>query len=263
MAACGGPGDPILTTPTTPPPTISSFAPTSGPVGAALTLTGSAFTGATAVTFNGTTANYSVTSDTKITTSVPSGATTGKISVTTPQGTATSSTSFTVPIPPTISSISPTSGPTGGGTVVTIDGTNFQNGATVRFGQVAATNTKFNSSTQLEATTPVESAGLVDITVTNPDGQSAVAMGAFTFVFHEVSLTWTPSTSTVDGYNIYRATVSGGPYSKINPSLISGTMYKDDTVLGGKTYFYVATAVDSNGVESAYSNEASATVPSS
>jgi IPT/TIG domain len=163
--------------------------------------------------------------------------------------------------PPTISSISPTSGLTGGGTVVTIIGTNFQDGATVSFGQSAALVTRFDSSTKLEATTPLESTGLVDVTVANPDGQSAVARGAFTFVLHVVSLAWNPSTSTVAGYNIYRATASGGPFSKINPSLIAGTTYTDDTVQGDTTYFYVATAVDSSGTESVFSNEVLALVP--
>jgi hypothetical protein len=77
-------------------PTITSFSPTSGAVGASVTLTGSGFTGATKVTFNGTSAKFTVVSATKITTTVPSGATSGKIAVTTPAGTATSTTSFTV-----------------------------------------------------------------------------------------------------------------------------------------------------------------------
>jgi len=59
------------------PPTITSFSPTSGPVGAGVTITGTNFTGATAVKFNGTSASFTVASSTSITTSVPSGATTG------------------------------------------------------------------------------------------------------------------------------------------------------------------------------------------
>jgi Abnormal spindle-like microcephaly-assoc'd, ASPM-SPD-2-Hydin/Cep192 domain 4 len=79
-------------------PSITSFSPTSGAVGASVTISGSSFTGATAVKFNGTSAQFTVNSSTQITTSVPSGATTGPISVTTSAGTATSSTSFTVTI---------------------------------------------------------------------------------------------------------------------------------------------------------------------
>ena len=77
-------------------PTITSFSPTSGPVGTSVTITGTNFTGATAVRFNNVTASFVVNSSTKITATVPVGATTGLISVTGPGGTATSSTNFTV-----------------------------------------------------------------------------------------------------------------------------------------------------------------------
>jgi len=78
------------------PPTITSFTPTSGLVGASVTISGANFTGATAVKFNGTTATFSVTSSTTIQTSVPAGATNGPLSVTTSAGTATSAGTFTV-----------------------------------------------------------------------------------------------------------------------------------------------------------------------
>ena len=78
---------------------------------------------------------------------------------------------------------------------------------------------------------------------------------------HSVSLSWNPSTSSVVGYNVYRGTVSGGPYSKLNSTPQPGASFTDLTVLSGATYFYVATAVDSNSVESAYSNEAKAAIP--
>ena len=82
---------------TSPVPTISSFSPTSGPVGTTVVINGTGFTGATVVKFNITTQpTFTVNSDIKITTTVPSGATTGPIHVTTPGGTANSSTNFTV-----------------------------------------------------------------------------------------------------------------------------------------------------------------------
>ena len=77
-------------------PTITSFSPTSGPVGATVTINGTNFTGATSVKFNGVTATFIVNSATKITATVPTGATTGRITVTTPGGTATSTSDFTV-----------------------------------------------------------------------------------------------------------------------------------------------------------------------
>jgi fibronectin type 3 domain-containing protein len=55
--------------------------------------------------------------------------------------------------------------------------------------------------------------------------------------------------------------VSGGPYSKINSSLVTTLSYTDSTVQSGTTYYYVTTAVDSSGDESVYSNEVSAPIP--
>ena len=78
---------------------------------------------------------------------------------------------------------------------------------------------------------------------------------------HSVALTWTASTSTVSGYNIYRSTVSGSGYAKLNSSLVASLSYSDTTVQSGATYFYVATAVDSGGDESTDSNQASAVIP--
>ncbi|HEY3971769.1 MAG TPA: choice-of-anchor tandem repeat GloVer-containing protein [Candidatus Sulfotelmatobacter sp.] len=77
-------------------PTILSFTPPSGPVGTSVTITGTGLTQTTKVTFNKVSATFTVNSDTQITATVPTGATTGKIAVTTKGGSATSSTSFTV-----------------------------------------------------------------------------------------------------------------------------------------------------------------------
>jgi len=78
---------------------------------------------------------------------------------------------------------------------------------------------------------------------------------------HSVALSWTASTSTVSGYNVYRGMVSGGPYTKINSSLVATVTYTDSTVQSGTTYYYVTTAVDSSGNESVFSNEVSAPIP--
>ena len=80
-------------------------------------------------------------------------------------------------------------------------------------------------------------------------------------VQHSVGLSWTASTSPVVGYNVYRGSVSGGPYTLITGSLVAGTAYTDLTVQAGQTYFYVVTAVDASGNESVFSNEVSATIP--
>lgn len=78
---------------------------------------------------------------------------------------------------------------------------------------------------------------------------------------YSVSLSWHASSSVVAGYDIYRSTTNGGPYQRINSALITSLSYTDSSVQGATTYFYVCTAVDSSGVESEYSNQATAAVP--
>jgi HYDIN/CFA65/VesB-like, Ig-like domain len=80
-------------------------------------------------------------------------------------------------------------------------------------------------------------------------------------VSHSATLNWAPSTSTVMGYYIYRGARTGGPYAKLNATPVSLTTYTDSAVQAGQTYFYVATAVDSTNVESTFSNETTATIP--
>jgi Abnormal spindle-like microcephaly-assoc'd, ASPM-SPD-2-Hydin len=76
-----------------------------------------------------------------------------------------------------------------------------------------------------------------------------------------VQLSWNPSTSSIIGYNTYRSSQSGGPYTKLDSSPGAAPSYTDSTVQAGQTYYYVVTSVDSDSVESAYSNQATAVVP--
>jgi fibronectin type 3 domain-containing protein len=79
---------------------------------------------------------------------------------------------------------------------------------------------------------------------------------------HSVALSWTASSSTVSGYNVYRGTTANGPYpTKLNPSLVTAVGYSDSTVADGTTYYYVVTSVDSSNVESVDSNQATAVIP--
>ena len=80
-------------------------------------------------------------------------------------------------------------------------------------------------------------------------------------VLHTVDLSWSPSTSQVVGYNVYRATHSGGPYSKLNSSPQAETTYVDSNVRSGATYFYTARSVGRNSRESSPSNEAKVVIP--
>jgi fibronectin type 3 domain-containing protein len=78
---------------------------------------------------------------------------------------------------------------------------------------------------------------------------------------HSVTLSWTASTTSgVTGYNVYRSTTTGGPYTKLTATAVSGTTYTDSSVTAGATYYYVATALVGSS-ESGYSNQTSATVP--
>jgi hypothetical protein len=112
------------------PPSISGFSPPAATVGTTVTVTGSGFVGATAVTFDGVPATtFSVASDAQLTAEVPDGASTGPIAVTTPLGTGSSSTDLLVK--PKVKSFSPASGPVG--TIVTIKGTAFTGATKVMF----------------------------------------------------------------------------------------------------------------------------------
>ena len=83
--------------------------------------------------------------------------------------------------PPAPTAISPTSGTTSGGTPVTISGTNFASGATVTFGGTAATNVVVVSSTSITAKTPARTAGVVNVVVTNSNGQSGTLTNGYTY----------------------------------------------------------------------------------
>ena len=153
-------------------PTISSFSPTSGPVGTSVTIHGNNFSGpdVTSVSFNGTSATFTIDNAQRITATVPAGATTGPIAVTSPDGTATSSTNFTVTGAgaPTITSFNPTSGPVG--TSVRINGTNFTGATAVSFDNVNAPGFAVNGAgTRITVAVPT-GATTGPIRVTTPSG---------------------------------------------------------------------------------------------
>jgi hypothetical protein len=77
---------------------------------------------------------------------------------------------------------------------------------------------------------------------------------------HSVALSWVGSVTPGVSYRVYRAAVSGGPYSPL-ASGVASTSYTDTSVQSGNSYYYVTTAVDSSGGESGYSNEALVLVP--
>ena len=80
---------------------------------------------------------------------------------------------------------------------------------------------------------------------------------------HQVVLSWEASASQdVIGYYVYRSLQPGGPYSRLNVQALDDTEYTDTAVTASTTYYYVVSSVAENGLQSVYSNEAAATVPS-
>jgi hypothetical protein len=125
----------------------------------------------------------------------------------------------------------------------------------------AGQNTSFTITFMPTATGSVT--GDLSIASTATDSPNIEYLSAVGVSQHSVTLTWVASTSpNVTGYHVYRGATSGGPYSRLNSSLVVATAYTDSTVQAGETYYYVTTAVDSQDVESAYSNQATAIVPS-
>ena len=147
---------------------------------------------------------------------------------------------------------------------ISLSASGLPTGTTVSFNPSTIPAPGAGSSTMtitVGSSTPV---GTYPITVTGNGGGTQVTATVNLTVTAQapsVALTWTASTSPVVGYNVYRSANSGGPYTELNSSLISSTNYTDLTVQSGLTYYYVSTAVNSQGIQSAYSNQAVATVP--
>ena len=172
-----------------PPPTITSVTPGFGLIcgGTVVTIAGNGLGGPLGtVTFNGVSATgiSQVGSPPSYVCTTPASAAAGlaTIVLTTFGGTTTNSTLFTYLIPvPTISNILPNSGPPEGGTVVTINGTNFTGATAVQFGGIDADGYTVNSATQITATNPATlNEGAVDVSVTTPVGTATLTLG-FTY----------------------------------------------------------------------------------
>jgi hypothetical protein len=143
---------------------------------------------------------------------------------------------------------------------VTVSGAGFtasgiSNGQIITPGQVVTLSVTFAPAATGSVT------GNVTVTSNASNSPTSISLSGSGVLAHTATLNWIASTSTVIGYNIYRGTASGGPYSLVNSSPIATTQYVDSGVLAGQTYYYVATAVASGNVESTYSNQVTAVVP--
>ncbi len=147
---------------------------TSGKLRATVEILGQGLTGTSGVSFNGIAATYTVVSDTYLTATVPSGATTGTVTVTTPGGALPSNKVYRVV--PSIKTFSPSSGTVG--TSVVITGVSLTQTTKVTFGGVAATTFTVNSDTKVTATVPTGAkTGKIAITTA---GGTATSAGTFT-----------------------------------------------------------------------------------
>jgi hypothetical protein len=170
-------------------PTVTGISPTNGPAtgGSLVTITGTGFTGATAVNFGTVAAtNLTVVNDATITATSPAGTGVVDVTVTTPAGTSPVSSAdqftFNAVAAPTVSGISPTSGPASGGTLVTITGTGFTGATAVNFGTTPGTGLTVVNGTTITVTSPAGT-GTSAVTVVTPSGTSPVTTSAqFTFV---------------------------------------------------------------------------------
>jgi hypothetical protein len=169
------------------PPTVTSVTPDRGRYYTAITIMGTGFRGGNggSIKFGGTQlSGYSMINDTTITGYAPSHALgTVDVVVTNPDGqSGTLVNGFTYVPPPTVTNVVPNAGPVKGGTPVTITGTGFQTGATVKFGgTTAATDVVVVTSTTITAVTPARAAGTVSVMVVNADTQSGSRYPWFTY----------------------------------------------------------------------------------
>jgi len=186
------------------PPSISSISPLSGSTngGTIVTLKGKTFTGATSVTIGGVEAtSFTVVSDILITCITPAriGAGGVGIIVTTAGGQSKQFSFFNYITPPVITSLSPSSGSTAGGTIVTITGTNFTGATSVTINGKAATPIKVVDNSTITCKAPVNLiAGPVDVIVTTGGGPSS-AFSSYTYITPAVITSISPTFGTKAG----------------------------------------------------------------
>jgi uncharacterized membrane protein len=144
---------------------------------------------------------------------------------------------------------------------ITLSASGVPSGTTVSFSSNPIPAPGAGTSTMTVAVGSSTKTGTYSLTITGTGGGLQRSTAVSLTVVGQVTLAWTASVSPVVGYNAYRATQPTGPYTLLNTGLITGTTYLDQTVQSGVTYYYATTAVNAQGVESAYSNQATATVP--
>jgi len=228
-----GPGD-LFTYVVPAPPAVTAIAPASGSTrgGTTVTISGGNFVDVTGVTFGGRAAGIVSVTPVSLSVMSPShSAGPADVQVATTRGTSppVAADVFTYVAPPTVLSISPTSGSLNGGTVVTVTGRSFANVTSVTFGGVAGTALTVTSPTSLSVTSPAHTVGSVDVLVNTQYGTSpVVAADAFTYL----PPSWNVPTNMVSHHQ-------GGPTGVSCPSSGFCVMVDDSgnmLILNGSTW---------------------------
>jgi len=179
-------------------------------------------------------------------------------------------------MPPTVSIVSPGAAATVSGTItVTASASDDTGLAGVQFrvdganlgAEVAGPGPNYSIS--LNTATLSNGQHTLSATARDTSGNTGNSLGVMVTVSNiaagppAVTLSWGASPTAGVSYSVYRSSTSGGPYTKINSSTISGLSYVDRTVVAGRTYYYVARAVSALGTESTNSNQTAVAIPAS
>jgi hypothetical protein len=244
-------------------PTVTGITPTNGPIagGTAVTITGTNFTGATSITIGGVAPTaVTIVSPTSITATTPAHAAGAvNVVVTTPVGTGIGTNLFTYTAPvsvlPTVTSVSPNTGPPGGGTSITITGTNFTNVTSVMFGGTAAPFFSVVSATSMTVRSPAGT-NTVDVTVITATGTSATGPGdQFTYAKAATSLNLTssPNPSNVGQVVTFTAKVTGSNPTGTVTFTENGQVIGTATLLSGVATFTTSSLhAGNNSVTASY-----------
>jgi len=249
------------------PPTVTSVSPNNGTTAGAtfVTITGANFASGATVKFGSTAAtSVAIVNSTTITAKTPAGSA-GAVAVTVTNfngQTGTLTNAFTYVAPPTVSSLSPTSGSTLGGTAVIVRGTNFAAGTTVKFGTAAATNVVIVNSTMITATTPAGSAGAVIVTVTNSNGLTGSLANGYTYIVPPAVSSLSPTTGPTGGGTIVTITgtnFASGATVKFGTATATSVMVSSTTILAitpgvGTPGAVTVTVTNSNGLSGSRAN---------
>ncbi len=217
--------------------TVTGVVPNSGPIsgGTTVTITGSGMAAAASVSFGDMPAGFSVNDDSSLTAYSPPAEAAGTVAITVTSIGGTSATNpadlftyttVTNPLSPTVTKITPNYGSPSGGSVVTISGANFTGTTDVEFGTTPATAFTLKSDASMTATAP-PGTGVVDVTLTNASGTSAVT-SADQFSYGPVVTKVSPAVGAAGGGT--RVTISGHNFAGATDVSFGGTSASRFTV---------------------------------